>query len=252
MINPMDLTGKHILITGGSQGIGRETAIHTSRLGAKVSIIARNEEKLKETLNMLEGDGHSSYLFDLKKIESIEELVQNIVLQNGLFNGFVHCAGITSMRPLSLTKYEYLHDMMLINFYSFVELVRCLSKKKNSMDGSSFIGISSVASPSGNKSKTAYGATKSAMDGAVKSMAKELEIRKIRVNSVIPGWVATEMFSKYIEEQGENPNSKVMLTRQYLGVIEPVSIANAIAYLLSDASGFITGTGLVVDGGYLS
>lgn len=252
MLNPLDLTGKHIILTGASQGIGKATAIYISRLGAKVSLIARNEEKLRETLNMLDGEGHSIFPFDLKNIDLIEELVNHIVHKIGKINGLVHSAGIASMRPLPLTKYDYIHDMMLVNFYSFVELVRCFSKKKNSYDGSSFVGISSVAGTSGNKSKIAYGATKAAMDSAIKSMAKELELRKIRVNSVLPGWVATDIYSDFIDQQGDSINAQVLLARQYMGLIDPDTIAGAISYLLSEASKFTTGTSLIVDGGYLS
>ena len=252
MINPLDLTDKRIIVTGASSGIGKATAIHLSKLGASVIMIARNKDKLQEVLLNLEGETHSIYSFDLKQIDRIEELVKQIISEGGAIHGFVHSAGIGSMRPLAMTKYEYLHDMMLINFYSFVEMIRCLSKKKNSVEGSSFIGVSSVSSLTGNKTRTAYCATKSAMDGAIRSMAKELEARKIRVNSVVPGWVATEMYDEYIEEQGYNQNSQLLMTRQYMGVVDTEGVANAIAYLLSDASRFITGTGFVVDGGYLS
>jgi NAD(P)-dependent dehydrogenase (short-subunit alcohol dehydrogenase family) len=252
MINPMDLTGKHVLVTGASQGIGRATAIHISMLGARVSLVARNEEKLKATLDMLEGDGHTMYSFDLKRVEDIEGLIKQIVSQNGPLSGLVHCAGIATMRPLAMTNSKFLHDMMLINFYSFVELVRCASKKKNFVEGASFIGMSSIGSQSGDKSKSAYCASKAAMDAATKCMAKELESKKIRVNTVIGGFVKTDMYNMYIDNAGEDAVNSHILGRQYLGIGEALDIANAIAFLLSDASKFITGTGLIVDGGYLS
>lgn len=252
MINPMDLSGKHILVTGASQGIGRATAIHISKLGAKVSLIARNEEKLKETLDMLEGDGHTVDSFDLKQVEGIEGLVAQIITKSGALNGLVHSAGIATMRPLKMTKSDFLHDMMLINFYAFVELVRCASKKKNYLAGASFIGMSSAESQVGDKSKTAYCASKAAMDAATKCMAKELEPKGIRVNTVVGGFIKTDMYNMYIEKAGEDAFDSHVLGRQYLGMGEPIDIANAIAYLLSDASKFITGTGFIVDGGYLS
>lgn len=252
MINPMDLTGKKILVTGASSGIGRATAIQLSRLGANVIMVARNEKKLKETLDMLEGDGHTLFSFDLKEIEGIEGLVKKIVSQSGAVNGLVHCAGIATMRPLSMTKIDFLHDMMLINFYAFVELVRCASKKKNYVEGASFIGMSSVGSQSGVKSKVAYCASKAAMDAATKCIAKELEPKKIRVNTVLGGFVKTDMHNEFIDKAGEGALDSHVLGRQYMGMGEPSDIANAMAYLLSDASKFITGTGFVVDGGYLS
>lgn len=252
MINPMELTGKHILVTGASQGIGRETAIQICRLGAKVSLISRNEEKLIATLGLLDGKDNEVYPYDLKNIEDIEKLVKLIVSKRGAFDGLVHCAGIATMRPLSMTKYDFLHDMMLINFYAFVELVRCISKKKNHNKGASFVGMSSIASKAGDKSKIAYCASKSAMDAAVRCMAKELEPKKIRVNTVVAGLIKTDMYKEIIDKVGDDSVNLNVLDKQYMGMGEPLDIANSIAFLLSDASKFITGTGLIADGGYLS
>jgi NAD(P)-dependent dehydrogenase (short-subunit alcohol dehydrogenase family) len=252
VINPMDLTGRHILVTGASQGIGRAAAIHISKLGAKVSLIARNEDKLRETIDMLEGEGHTIYGLDLKQTGDIEELIKQIVAENGPLNGLIHSAGIATMRPLPMTTSNFLHDMMLINFYAFVELVRCASKKKNYIAGASFIGMSSVGSQSGDKSKVAYCASKAAMDAATKSMAEELAHKKIRVNTVVGGLIKTDMYNMIVDNAGEDAVDSYVLGRQYLGMGEPLDIANAMAYLLSDASKFITGTGFVVDGGYLS
>ena len=106
MINPMDLTGKKIFLTGASSGIGRDTAIHLSRLGAKVVIAARRESKLQETISMMEGNGHAYYVIDLSDINSIETKMDEIIYKNGAFDGFVHCAGVGDNRPLQQLKYE--------------------------------------------------------------------------------------------------------------------------------------------------
>ena len=142
MVNPMDLSGKTVLITGASDGIGKATAILLSQLGARIVMIARNRDKLQAVLEELEGKAHKWYSYDLKGIEGIEGLVKTIVNDNGPLDGFVHSAGIASMRPLKMTTYDFLHDMMLINFYSFIELIRCLSKKRNFRDGMSIVGMS--------------------------------------------------------------------------------------------------------------
>lgn len=252
MINPLDLTGKHILVTGASSGIGKATAIYISKLGAMVTLVARNEKKLEDTLSKLEGEGHSVYPFDLKQVQEIEALINNIVSQKGALNGLVHCSGIATMRPLSMTRTGFLHDMMLLNFYAYVELIRCASKKNNFTEGASFIGISSVESKTGDKGKTAYCSTKAAMDAATRCMAKELAPKRIRVNTIVPGFIKTAMYDSYIEKAGEDAFNSYVLVKQYLGLGETVDIANAIAYLLSDAAKFITGTGLIVDGGFLS
>jgi|LSQX01.1.fsa_nt_gb NAD(P)-dependent dehydrogenase (short-subunit alcohol dehydrogenase family) len=251
MINPMDLMGKHILITGASSGIGKATAIHLSKLGARLTLIARDEKKLKDTLKLLEGQGHVFYSFDLKEIELIENIINKVVDKGGSLDGLVHCAGIGTMRPLRMTKYEFLHEMMLINYYSFVELIRCVSKKNNYREGASFVGMSSIASLHGDKSKTGYCSSKAAMDAAMRCMAKELANKNIRVNTVVAGLIKTEMYNELVDNTGEEAVEKNM-QGQYLGMGETIDIANAMAYLLSDASKFITGTGLVVDGGYLS
>jgi NAD(P)-dependent dehydrogenase (short-subunit alcohol dehydrogenase family) len=252
MINPMDLTGKHIIVTGASQGIGKETALHIAKLGAKVSLIARSEDKLQSVKVIMEGTENRIFPFDLKNISGIEELIKNIVAENGPADGLVHCAGIATMRPLQMTKYDFLHDMMLLNFYSFAELARCISKKTNYAPGCSIVAISSVAARNGLKSKLAYCSSKSALEGAVRSLAAELADKKIRVNCVLPGFIRTEMFDDFINSTGMENFEKNVLSRQYLGVGETADVANAVAFLLGDASKFITGTGMAVDGGYLS
>jgi len=252
MINPMDLSEKIILVTGASSGIGRASAIQLSKLGGRVVLVARNKERLNETIGMMEGKGHTAYSFDLIQIEKIEELIRQIVQENGALNGLVHCAGIAPMRPLSLTKSNFLHDVMLINFYSFVELVRCITKKGNYVIGASMIGLSSAASKLGDKSKSAYCASKAALDSAVRCMAKELATKDIRVNTVMPGFVRTKMYTDYMTEHGNTPDAEKILARQYMGITEPEDIANAIIYLLCDSAKTITGTSFLVDGGSLS
>ena len=252
MINPLDLTGKHVLVTGASSGIGKATAIHLSKLGAKLSIVARSVEKLEKTLSSLEGEEHSIYSTDLKDINEIGNLVEGIVRNGGAIDGFIHCAGIASLRPISMTTFDYLHEMMSLNFYAFVELIRCLSKKKNFRAGASFIGMSSVASKHGDKSKIAYASSKAAMDAAVRCMAKELAHKEIRVNTIVAGFIRTDMYEEYIKTAGEEGYESTVSGMQYLGLGDTTDIANAMAYLLSDSSRFITGTGFVVDGGFLS
>ena len=245
------LKNKNILITGASDGIGKSTAIIASKLGAKVIMVARDKEKLQNVMYQLEDENHSWHSYDLKKVEGIENLVKDIVRTDGPLDGLVHCAGISATRPLKLTNFNFLHDMMLINFYSFFELCRCVSKKGYYQKGLSIVGMSSISGIRGFKGNTAYSATKGAMDGAIRSMAKELGEKGIRINSIIACMIKTRMYEHYKTITGkEIDDSRFSLYS--LGIGEPIDIANAIIYLLSDYSRIITGTGWVIDSGATS
>jgi NAD(P)-dependent dehydrogenase (short-subunit alcohol dehydrogenase family) len=250
MYNPMDLTGRHIVVTGASSGLGRQTCITLSQLGAKVSLIARNESKLKETISLMEGTGHFVCPFDITQIDGLEELIKTVANDNGRINGFVHAAGVGTSKPLSMTRKEFLQDMMALHVYSFVEMVRVIAKKKMSDEGTSIVAVSSATTLSADKGKVAYVAAKGALDRLVRPMAIELgESRKFRVNTVNPGWIKTGMFYSFIEEQGQERMDDI-LKPCFLGASEPVDVANTIAFLLSDASKMITGQNIVIDGGW--
>lgn len=249
MINPMELTDKHIIVTGASSGIGRAACIQASKLGARVSLIARDEERLKETLSLMEGKGHAYYIFDLNETDAIDTLISNIVERNGLIDGLVHCAGIANDRPIKYVKPEFVAQMTNIHYFAFVELMRAASSKKRSNDGASFIGISSVASVRGEKTQLAYSGAKGAMNAIVKPVAKELASRGIRVNTIAFGMVETDMYRAFLEKGGRNDD---LLKVQYLGIIPVEYAGNAICFLLSDVSKYITGGTLVYDSGGLS
>jgi NAD(P)-dependent dehydrogenase (short-subunit alcohol dehydrogenase family) len=249
MINPMNLKGKRILITGGSSGIGRETAIQLSRLGANLVLIARNEQKLIETISMLEDGEHQYISFDISIIDGIKGIMDLICTSNKL-DGYVHSAGVNNPNPVQTLKYEDLHKTMLVNFYSFIEFSKIISKKKYNNDGCSIVGVSSVSSKVGTKGYCAYCSSKSAMDSAVRVMASEFASKKIRVNTVNPSWIATDMYINMQTLMDENTND--ILKRQPLGLGAPIDVANAVTYLLSDASKFVTGSSLIIDGGYLA
>lgn len=252
MYNLVELTGRHILITGASSGMGKETAILCSKLGATVTLVARNEENLQKVLSELGGENHKYYTFDLSRVEEIEGFIKNVVAETGAFDGFVHSAGITSNRPFKQLKPSILYDVMNINYFSFIEIVRGLTKKNCFNEGMSIVGISSISSKRGNKAKTAYCASKAAMDASVRCLAKELSPKKIRVNTVNPSFIKTEIYQQFIDNCGDGNDAKNVMFRQYLGLGEPIDVANMIAFLLSSASKFITGTHINVDGGSLS
>lgn len=251
MINLIDLTGKTYLVTGASSGMGRQVCITLSKLGAKVALVARNEAKLAETLNLMEETKqHRVVPFDLNNLNNIEEMINKSTAEIGKFDGFVHCAGLGTMKPLLMTTPDFMNEIMTVNLFSFVEITRCITKKKNCNPNASIVAISSSASIRGDKTKTAYCSSKGALDSAVQALAAELgATKRIRVNSVNPGWVNTDMYKEYAVYAGEEKANKIG-ERQFMGVAEPSDVANLIAFLLSDSSRIITGQSIVIDGGW--
>ena len=250
----MYLSGKRILVTGAASGIGRKTTELLDSLGAQVLLLDRNEEELLKTKKSMKNAESKCCVMDLIDVEKIESKIKTLLKETGPIDGFVHCAGISDNRPLSMYKYEILHHVMLVNFYSFFELVRVITRKGNYSDnGMNIVAISSVAAKAGGDAQTAYGASKAAMNGAMHSMAKELASKKIRINTILPAAVNTPMIQKYLDlKQTLDSNPGKTNSRQILGMCQPEYVARVIAFLLSEDSIWITGVELPVDGGYLS
>lgn len=251
----LKLENKHILVTGATSGIGRWTAILASEYGARVTIVGRRDGKLQETLSMMPGEGHNAISFDLSDTNAIETMIKSAVEKNGPFDGYVQCAGTNKNIPINSVKHEKIHKIMLTNFYSFYELVRVISRKGRFNPGLSIVGISSVVAECGAAAQTAYSASKAAMNGVMRAMAIELAPKGIRVNTILPGPTNTAMYQDYLSlrakvKQGDAV--KITSTRNYLGMNEPVDVANAIVFLLSSASRMITGVELPVDAGFTS
>jgi NAD(P)-dependent dehydrogenase (short-subunit alcohol dehydrogenase family) len=249
-INPMDLSGKRILITGASSGIGRATAHLFSRLGAMVVLLARSEERLNNTLNGLEGKGHGHYMFDLAYTDDIPGLLKKVSVEQGPLSGLFHAAGIMIVKPVSIVKSK---DIAAV-FDSSVKATLLLSRgffQKGVYDkaGGSLVFMSSVAGLRGKLGLSVYSASKAAVDGAVRSLAVELAPRGIRVNSIAAGGVQTEMHDQIAKNLSEEAIS-AYAQKHLLGFGSPEDIAQAAAFLMSDASKWITGTTMIVDGGY--
>lgn len=242
--NPFSLEGKTVLITGASSGIGQETAIQCSRLGAQIILIGRDKERLNETYNQLSGEGHIQMIADL----TIQEELENIVSSVSDLDGVVLCAGKPKTLPFPFCTRENFDDVFNINFFSPIELLRLLVKKKKLNKNSSVVFVSSIGGVRAySASNSIYGASKSAIDSIMKSCARELAPKKIRVNSVNPGMVETKLIhvGMITEEQLEADKKTYPLQRYG----NPYDIAMGIVYLLSDASSWVTGHPLVIDGG---
>ena len=249
MFNPFTLKEKTIIVTGASSGIGRQCAIDCSKMGAKVILIARNQERLEETLGSLDNNDHQVYSYDLTQIDGIKDLVNEIVSSNGKINGLIHAAGIEITKPIKLLEPCDFEMIYRTNNLSGFELMRQLSSIKNMNKGGSIIFISSITAIIGRSGVAAYAASKGAMISATKSFALELAKRQIRVNCISPGTILTPMMQNYLNDLDEISRQK-RVDGFPLGLGETTDISNACIYLLSDASRWITGQNIIIDGGY--
>ncbi|WP_455633064.1 SDR family NAD(P)-dependent oxidoreductase [Parabacteroides sp.] len=245
MHNPFSLTGKTVLVTGASSGIGRATAIECSRLGARVIVTGRDEKRLRETFEYLEGEGHLSILADLAKAEDLDELVT----QTPALDGLVNNAGMTEMVFTPFIKREKLEKILEINTIAPILLTQKLLRKKRLGKGGSIVFTGSISGTSvcvgGN---ALYSTSKGAIHGFMKNAALDLSIKGIRVNEVCPGMIDTHIMddSSISSDMLEIEMSRYPMKR--FG--KPEEVAYGIIYLLSEASSFVTGTSIVIDGGF--
>lgn len=250
MWNPFDFTGKRYIVTGCTSGIGKATAIRLSEQGAQICLLARNEEKMKETLSLLKGEGHKCYIKDFSESGGYKEIFEDIVSDGHKIDGLVHCAGMAKILPVGMLSKQTMDESMTTNLYSFVEMVSLMSKKKFH-DKASIVGVSSISTLYPQKCQGIYVATKSAMNTMVTSMAIELAEKNIRINTVMPSSTNTQMLKEAFENKTEE-QIKESIEQQVLGLIEPEDVADIIMFLLSDASRMITGREIYADGGYIN
>ena len=245
--NPFSLLDKTVLVTGASSGIGRETAIMCSRMGARVIVTARNQKRLQETYDQLDSrtEGHIQLLADFTSQADVEQLIASLPS----LDGAVLCAGNSTTLPLQFGSREKFDEMFDVNFFAPVELLRLMYKKKVLQKGASVVLIASIGGThSFMPGNGVYGASKAALNSVMKYAAREYASRKIRVNSICPGMVDTPLIHRgtITEEQLAEDAKKYPLGRYG----RPEDIANGAIYLLSDASSWLTGHDLVIDGGF--
>lgn len=241
--NPFSLVGKTILITGASSGIGRATAIECSKLGATCVITGRNEERLNETLSQMVGEGHVSIVADISTQEGIDTLVERSPSVDGLVNN----AGVSGNKPIKFYKQDDLDRIFQTNAFAPMLLVKGILKKKKINDGGSIVFTSSVAAYNSSLGNGIYGSSKAALAAYMRYCARELATKKIRANSIHPAMVETPLIhgGSISETDLQNDMAKYPLGRYG----KPEEIARMIIYLLSDASAWVTGTSMVIDGG---
>lgn len=242
-----DLSNKTIIVTGAGSGIGQETARILSTSGARLVLLDVNETGLSETLDSINGE-FKAIVCDLCDFERLPDIVASICAEIGIIHGFVHCAGISSRKPLKMLSPKGFSKILNVNFFAFEEIIRLLMKKGRFTDGGSVVVMSSISSIKGYKAKTEYCVSKAAVDAFVRCMAAELAHRRIRINSIMAAEVLTPLALK---ARVLNESLDVDLHNPPLGPTAPYEVANTIAFLLSDATKTITGTAIVIDGGAL-
>lgn len=247
--NPFSLETKTILVTGASSGIGKTTAIECSKMGATVIVTARNEDRLKGTFDALDrslGQEHQMILADLSNEEGSATLVDTLPALNGVSLN----AGIVKTLPVKFINKTDLSEVLNVNMIGPVLLTQRLLKKKKLSKGSSVVFTSSIGgvmiSTIGN---TMYGISKGGLNAFMKGFALEMAKNGIRSNSVNPGLISTNILSAGVISDNQLAENVVHYPLGRLG--KPEDIAHAIIYLLSDASSWVTGHTLVVDGGVI-
>lgn len=243
--NPFSLEGKTILVTGASSGIGKATALECAKMGAHLVITGRDKERLNDVYNNLEGTGHLQIIADLSKEEDIQRLAKDVPVLDGCVNN----AGYNVMSPIPFIKRDVLDGILDVNLKAPIELTHFLVKNKKMAKDSSIVFTSSISARGRNSvGNSLYSASKGGLSSFMKNAALELAAKRIRCNAVLPGMVETplkEGKSNITEEQWELNRQLYPLKR--FG--KPEEIAYGIIYLLSDASSWVTGTELVIDGG---
>ncbi|PTM04680.1 MAG: 3-oxoacyl-ACP reductase [Bacteroidetes bacterium] len=246
MAQYFEIVDKKILVTGASSGIGKAVAIHLALEGASLLINGRDEQRLKETFASLHGAGHDFVVGDLTD----ETCIENIAEKSSKIEGLVHCAGLVQLLPFRYQTEESIRTMMEVNYFAPTQLIHKLVKNKKLSKPASIVIISSITSASsGTVGGSIYGSSKGAIEGLVRSLAIELGRSKVRINTIAPGMVETEAIDS-LRLQVSDDALKMDMRKYPLGRYgNPIDVALACQYLLSDASNWVTGIRLVVDGG---
>ncbi len=238
------LAGKTILVTGASSGIGRGIAVAAAEAGAFVVLVARNEERLKETAAMC-GEKCAVEPCDLTELDKLPRFVMDLATKYGPFSGLVHSAGIAVQQPLKTIRASSLIETFSINCFSAIMLVKGLSAHgTHNENGTSVVLLSSVSGIVGVRGQLGYCASKAALELSAKTMALELIPQRIRVNTIVPATIQTPMIDNVTEISSD------FRDKHPSGIGEMDDVAAGAIYLLSDASKYVVGTSLYIDGGY--
>ena len=246
----VDFGGRWVALTGASSGIGRAIAVELARRSARVMLIGRNEANLKETGSLMPPDSGRIVVQDLRRVEELMGLVRDHVEKSGRIYGLCYCSGIVETRPLGSFQAAGFRDMVDVNVTAGLELARAVCRRDVlTEEGGALLFIASIYGNVGMPGQMAYSATKGALQAAARSLSIELARRKIRVNTLSPGLVRTPMTEAAFAMLSKQQVSELEAAHP-LGTGTPEDVARAAAFLLAPQSGWITGTDVVIDGGY--
>lgn len=247
MYNPFSLEGKTILVTGAGSGIGRATAVESSKMGANIILVDINETGLQETMSLLDGsrDNHKYYVVNLCDESAIDTMVRDLPIVDGCSNN----AGITRLVPVQFISGEEVDRIFKVNLVAPMLLTKHLVKRKKIKKGGSIVFTASAGGVfCASIGNAIYASSKCGVDAYMRTAALELAPKGIRCNSVNPGMVETPLINRgqVSPEQHEKDKENYPLGRYG----QPEDVARATIYLLSDASSWMTGTALKIDGGF--
>lgn len=248
IFNPFSLSGKRILVTGASSGLGLEIAVACARMGGELIVTGRDTERLSRTINQLQTISdlpHQALRADLTIAAQRDEMVAGIGQE---IHGVVHSAGISRLCPVRMMTESHLREVQSINVEAPMLLTQALLKRNMITNEGSILFISSIAAHIGVAGVGAYSGSKAALIALTRCLAMEVLKRKIRVNCLSPSLVETPLFDAAMQTAG-SASMDIQKNNHPLGFGKPADVANAAIFMLSGASRWITGTTLVMDGG---
>ncbi|QPJ64085.1 MAG: SDR family oxidoreductase [Candidatus Nitrohelix vancouverensis] len=248
-MNPLDLTDKLVLVTGASSGLGREIGQHLSRLGARTLLLARNEAGLKDTLAPLDASKNFAVPFDLNQTSAIQPLLKELAKQHGPLYGIVHSAGMQTVSPLQYAPLDEIQSMIQVHLTAALALCKAFASRKVRANSGSVIFISSSAGIVGGSGLSVYSGVKGALISLARSLAIEWAGDNIRVNAIAPGYIPTQA-AQDARKTLSTEQLDALIAEHPLGAGAPRDVANAAAFLMAETGRWITGTTLVIDGGY--